>query len=81
MEDFLSFLQDLGKHSLTFRLDSVRPPAVMVIVNVPGHRYEVEFFADGHIEVERFTSPGDIGGRELLAEILSFGEPPNPGTD
>jgi len=48
----------------------------MVTVPVPGHRYEVEFFGDGHVEVERFSSPGEIYGQEILAEILSFGEPP-----
>jgi hypothetical protein len=48
----------------------------MVMVLVPGHRFEVEFFDDGHVEVERFTSPGNMFGEEALAEILSFGEPP-----
>ena len=74
MEDLLSFLQQLRDHSLQFELDSKRPDALMVAVFVPGHRYEVEFFVDGHVEVERFTSPGDIYGEDALAEVLSFGE-------
>ena len=77
MEKLLSFLEQLTRHSLAFRLDTIRPEAIMVEVNVPGHRIEVEFFGDGHVEVERFTSPGEIEGEEELGRILSeFGEPP-----
>jgi hypothetical protein len=36
----------------------------MVLVTVPGERWEVEFFADGSIEVERFISNGEICGEE-----------------
>jgi hypothetical protein len=76
MEAFLSFLQTLTYHSLTYELRHSRPMALMVTVFVPGHRYEVEFFGDGHVEIERFSSSGEIGGEELIPEILSFGESP-----
>ncbi|TMK84663.1 MAG: hypothetical protein E6G44_09605 [Actinobacteria bacterium] len=75
IDKLLSFLKLLGAHTLTYDLRVDRPEAVLVMVYVPGHRYEVEFFGDGHVEVERFTSPGDIKGEEALEEILSFGEP------
>ena len=58
------------------RHHDIGAPQVMATVFVPGHRYEVEFFGDGHVEIERFSSPGEIGGDELIPEILSFGEPP-----
>jgi len=32
----------------------------MVEVHVPGARWEVEFFADGHVEVEVFKSAGGV---------------------
>ena len=62
MESLLSFLQTLTEHSLTYDLRCVRPTAIMATVFVPGHRYEVEFFGDGHVEIERSSSPGEIGG-------------------
>ncbi len=34
----------------------------MVEVVVPGQRWEVEFFQDSHIEVEKFISNGIIYG-------------------
>jgi hypothetical protein len=80
MDKFLSFIRQLRTYSLSYSLhDSIGSfgrEAIMVTVNVPGNRYEVEFFEDGHVEVERFTSSGDIYGEEELVEILSFGEPP-----
>jgi hypothetical protein len=79
MDKFLSFIRQLRSYSLSYSitdsLDDVVREAIMVTVNVPGHRYEVEFFEDGHVEIERFTSSGDIYGEEELVEILSFGEP------
>jgi hypothetical protein len=44
----------------------------MVIADVPGHRWEIEFMRDGSIEVERFTSSGEIGGEELLPELIEY---------
>ena len=52
----------------------------MVLVAVPGERWEVEFFADGEIEVEIFrsTESGVVGGDEAQASLRhlldDFGE-------
>ena len=43
----------------------------MVLVTVPGERWEVEFLGDGSIEVERFLSNGEICGEEALRELLT----------
>ena len=43
----------------------------MVLITVPGERWEVEFFGDGSVEVERFRSHGEIGGEESLQELLT----------
>jgi hypothetical protein len=32
----------------------------MVMPDVPGQRWEVEFFADGQVEIEIFKSEGNI---------------------
>ena len=45
---------------ISFRLDSVRDESLMVIISVPGQRWEVEFMEDGTIEIEKFLSTGKI---------------------
>jgi hypothetical protein len=63
------FLADLERHDLHYRLASYREDAVMVEVPTPGVHWEIEFFTNGEIEIERFTSDGHIGGEELLTEL------------
>ena len=48
-----------------------RDDAIMVLVTVPGERWEIEFLGDGSVEVERFLSNGEICGEEVLHELLS----------
>jgi hypothetical protein len=43
----------------------------MVLVTLPGERWEIEFIDDGSVEVERFMSDGEIAGEEVLNELLS----------
>ncbi|HST57689.1 MAG TPA: hypothetical protein VLK84_03305 [Longimicrobium sp.] len=46
----------------------------MVEAAVPGERREVEFFADGHVEVERFITTGEVtSDPALLRELLARG--------
>ena len=42
----------------------------MVLVMVPGERWEIEFLGDGSVEVERFLSNREICGAEALHELL-----------
>lgn len=65
----IEFLDRLEAASIWHRLDRIRD-AVLVEVSVPGEKWEIEFFADGHVEVERFRSDGQIGGAEMLATLL-----------
>ena len=46
----------------------------MVTVAVPGELWEVEFFEDGSVEVERYKSDGTIFGRESLTELYAFAD-------
>ena len=40
---------------------------------MPGARWEVEFFADGHVEVEIFRSDSTgVVGEEALAALLAW---------
>ena len=65
------WMSKLRAARIQFTMDSVRDDAVMLDVRVPGERWEVEFFPDGSIEVERFLSPGKIEGASALDELLS----------
>lgn len=63
------FMKSLEDNRIDFRLDRVRE-TVMVIVAIPGERWEVEFFEDGSIEVERFLGQGVVPSDGLLATLL-----------
>src|SRR5262245_20220238 len=67
----LGFLQDLEQAHLSHTLARHRDEAVMVLVAVPGERWEIEFLSDGAVEVERFISTGEIHGEEALAELFA----------
>lgn len=68
-EKLLRFLGELEQERVSYTLAHHRDDALMVTVALPGERWEIEFFADGLVEVERFASTGDICGEEALAEI------------
>ena len=66
----LGFIGQLRKAGISYRLHTVRD-AVMVVVNVPGERWEMEFFEDGEVEVERFVSQGVDGATpEALGAMI-----------
>jgi hypothetical protein len=66
-----TFLKHLEEAHLHYTLASHREDTIMVLVTVPGERWEIEFFGDGSVEVERFRSNGEIGGEESLQELLT----------
>lgn len=66
-----SFLKDLERGKIHYILQSCRDEAIMVIVTMPGERWEVEFLTDGSVEVERFVSNGEIYGEESLRELFT----------
>jgi len=66
-----TFLKDLETARLHYTLASHRDDTIMVLVNVPGERWEIEFFDDGSVEIERFCSNGEISGEEGLQELLT----------
>jgi hypothetical protein len=69
------FLQQLDAEQIYHSLSHHREESVMVNVAVPGQRWEVEFFVDGSVEVERFVSAGDILGAEALVDLFEkFGD-------
>jgi hypothetical protein len=76
LQGMLDFLHALEQRKIFYRLSRIRPEALMVEVAVPGERWEVEFFADGSVETERFVSEGGVrAGADRLAQLLAKGEP------
>jgi hypothetical protein len=67
LTDFLDRLDEADMH---YTLSSVREGAVMVGVTVPNQRWEIEFMADGDVEVEVFESSGDIRDLSAVSELF-----------
>lgn len=65
------FLKELEQEHIHYTLASHRDGAIMVLVTVPGKRWEIEFFEDGSVEVERFISNGEICGEEAFHELFT----------
>lgn len=66
----MAFLDRLEEVRLWYNLTHVRD-SIMVKVYVPGEIWEVEFFEDGHVEVERFISTGSIEGEEAIERLFA----------
>ena len=78
LQSMLDFLVALDRAKIFYRLSRVRAEALMVEAAIPGERWEVEFFADGRVEVERFrTVAGVTSDPALLQQLL--GEADVPG--
>jgi hypothetical protein len=59
LEPLLQFISTLRDCGIQFDLKCVRD-AIMVALRSPGTYYEIEFFADGHIEVQTFGTPSQV---------------------
>lgn len=66
----LEFLKKLKEKAISFRLDSVRDESIMVLITVPGQRWEVEFMEDGSVEIEKFLSNGEIFNESELETLF-----------
>ena len=70
-DKLMAFLDRLEQRGISYTLAHNRDEAMMVSVAVPGERWEIEFLADGSVEVERFSSDGTIYGEEVLSELFA----------
>ncbi|HEV2577484.1 MAG TPA: hypothetical protein VGU25_09765 [Acidobacteriaceae bacterium] len=66
-----SFLERLRDAKIHYRLSDHRPETVMVEIAAPGERWEVEFFVDGHVEVEIFKVDGFMRDEGALGELFA----------
>lgn len=65
MDRLLEFLDQLESRKIYFNLNRIRD-SILVEIAVPGQRWEVEFFADEDIQVEKYISSGEIQGESEL---------------
>jgi hypothetical protein len=75
LQRLLEFLNNLQASKIYYRLEHVRPDTLMVLVTVPGERWEIEFLADGDTQIEIFHSDkrGVLSGAEatgLLEQLF-----------
>jgi hypothetical protein len=66
-----TLLQQLDRARIQYTLGRVRDDTVMICVTIPGRRYEIEVFSDETLEVEAFGVQGQIGGQEMVDDLLA----------
>jgi hypothetical protein len=76
LRKLLDFLDRLEVNKISYRL-SHNSDSIMIELVIPGERWEVEFFEDGHVEVERFTSAGEIEDESRLEDLFTDEPPPD----
>ena len=74
MQKLIDFLNRLEDANMYYKLDKMNDAYIMVEVDVPGERWEVEFSAD-NVRIERFISEGILHGEsEIDALFRDFGD-------
>jgi hypothetical protein len=63
----LDYLNDLDRAQIHYAIRHTRPDTLMIDVSLPGWRWEIEFRADGSVEIERYHS---VAGVETDATLL-----------
>jgi hypothetical protein len=66
----LDFLNRLDQAHISYQLRNTRPDSVMIDISLPGWRWEVEFMADGSIDIERYRSVAGVENDPGLLETL-----------
>ena len=66
----LDFLNRLDAAHIAYDLRHTRPDSIMIDVSLPGWRWEIEFMADGSVEIERYRSVAGVESDPGLLEEL-----------
>jgi hypothetical protein len=70
----LALLKRLEEAKIAHRLMQSRDDALVIEVDVPGERWEIEFVDyddEVHVEIERFRSNGKIYDESMLEELFA----------
>ena len=70
LSKLLSFLCRLEGSKIAYHIEHNREDAIMVTVAVPGQRWEIEFFDDGSVEVEKFISTAEMGDEKSRSRTV-----------
>jgi hypothetical protein len=75
MDALLNFISRLEESNIYYTLEHNRDETIVVVVTVPGERWEVEFYSDGNVEIEIFKSQGEIKDKKEIERLFEeFGE-------
>jgi hypothetical protein len=69
-------LNRLDDSHIFYVLGHTRPDSMMVAISLPGGHWEMEFMADGSVEVERYESVAGVQSDPELLEALFAGADP-----
>ena len=70
MKRLIDFLEKLESKKIYYRLNKIRD-SIMVEITVPGQRWEVEFFSDDEIQIEKFISNGTIFDESEIESLFN----------
>lgn len=76
LEDVLQFCNALNERRASYKVSVDRPEAIRVTLDVPGERWEIDFFSGGDIELERYVGQGVVraGPADLEAALRYYDE-------
>lgn len=70
--NLLAFLQRLRDAKIDYTIRHSRDDALMVVVYTPGEYWEIDFVANGDVDIERFRSDGQIQNEAMLEELFAL---------
>ena len=70
MDALLKFISRLEESNIYYTLEHNRDDTIVVVVTVPGERWEVEFYSDGNVEIEIFKSQGEIKDKSEIERLF-----------
>lgn len=73
MKKLLNFLQKLELHKIHYTIEHNRDEFIMILVSVPGERWEIEFDEHANVEIEVFkNSTGVYTDKHLLDTLFEM---------
>jgi hypothetical protein len=71
-DKMLAFLERLDAAKISYTMEHSRDDAIMVVAFAPGEYWEIEFVADGDVDVERYRSDGHIDDESAFDELFNL---------
>lgn len=68
--NIFELLNKLEENEIFYKLSRIREDSVLVEAVIPGQRWEIELFEDGHLEIEKFISDGEFYDESELKNLF-----------